>query len=56
MLEGVAKFSPKVPQAIVGMHFHFDKLLINRLMPPEFDPESFTPNYKAVPVNVESLR
>ncbi|MBI4258898.1 MAG: hypothetical protein HY619_08075 [Thaumarchaeota archaeon] len=37
------------------MHFHFEKLLINRLMPLQFDPESLTPNYKAVTVRIEKL-
>ncbi len=54
-IDGVAKISLKVPERIVGVHFHFKSLLINRLMPNEFDPESFTPNYKAVAVNVTPL-
>jgi predicted molibdopterin-dependent oxidoreductase YjgC len=38
--------------ARIGLHFHFRDLLLNRLMPLDFDPETFTPNYKAVAVDV----
>jgi len=54
-VEGKAKISLKIPEKIIGVHFHFKSLLINRLIPTEFDPESFTPNYKTVAVNLERI-
>ncbi|MBI2185358.1 MAG: molybdopterin-dependent oxidoreductase [Thaumarchaeota archaeon] len=54
-VDGEARISPKVPLKIVGMHFHFKSLLFNKLVPTQFDPEVFTPNYKSVPVNVAKL-
>jgi len=54
-LDGTARISPKLPEGLIGLHFHFRELLLNRLIPLDFDPETFTPNYKAVAVEVVRL-
>jgi len=45
-----------IPKGIVGMHFHFEELLVNRLFPTQFDEKTLTPNYKMVAVSVRKLR
>ncbi|MFB6088507.1 MAG: molybdopterin oxidoreductase family protein, partial [Candidatus Aenigmatarchaeota archaeon] len=54
-LVGKVKPSDNIPAGIVGSNFHSKKFLINKLMPTQFDEESFIPNYKAVGVSVEKL-
>ena len=49
------KMSESIPPGIVATRFHFESTLVNRLTPPEFDPESLTPNYKDIPVNIRKL-
>lgn len=49
-----AKINSNIPKGIVGMHFHFEELLINKLFPTQFDEKTFTPNYKMTAVNVAS--
>ncbi|MDH5783601.1 MAG: molybdopterin-dependent oxidoreductase [Candidatus Bathyarchaeota archaeon] len=48
-----AKIDPNIPKGIVGMHFHFEELLVNKLFPTQFDEKTFTPNYKMTAVSVK---
>jgi predicted molibdopterin-dependent oxidoreductase YjgC len=50
-----ARVDANIPKGIVGMHFHFEELLINKLFPTQFDEKTFTPNYKMTAVNVKKL-
>jgi len=50
-----AQIDESIPMGRVGMHFHFEQLLVNRLFPTQFDEKTFTPNYKMVAVNVRKL-
>ena len=50
-----ARVDGSIPKGIVGMHFHFEELLVNRLFPTQFDEKTFTPNYKMVAVSVRKL-
>jgi predicted molibdopterin-dependent oxidoreductase YjgC len=52
-LEAPARLSEEVPPGVVGMHFHFRGLLMNKLFPTQFDARTFTPNFKVVAVRVE---
>ncbi len=54
-LIGKAKIDKRIPKGFVGAHFHFEKLLINKLFPLQFDEESFTPNFKTVAVKILKL-
>lgn len=51
-IEGVVQVDPAVEKRVVVAPFHFDKLLVNRLTPLILDPESGTPCYKEVAVNI----
>ena len=55
-IESKIKIDRRMPKGIVGMHFHFDTLLVNKLFPTQFDEETFTPNYKVVAVRVEKVK
>jgi len=48
-----AQTDESIPMGRVGMHFHFEQLLVNRLFPTQFDEKTFTPNYKMVAVSVK---
>jgi formate dehydrogenase major subunit len=50
-----AQIDESIPLGRVGMHFHFEKLLVNMLFPTQFDEKTFTPNYKMVAVSVKKL-
>jgi len=50
-----AQVDESIPMGRVGMHFHFEQLLVNRLFPTQFDDKTFTPNYKMVAVNVRKV-
>jgi len=50
-----AQIDESIPPGIVGMHFHFEQLLVNKLFPTQFDEKTFTPNYKMVAVSVRKL-
>ncbi len=50
-----ARVSDKVPPGVAGMHFHFKEALMNRLFPTQFDPRTFTPNFKIVAVRIERI-
>jgi len=50
-----AQVDESIPMGRVGMHFHFEQLLVNRLFPTQFDEKTFTPNYKMVAVSVRKL-
>jgi predicted molibdopterin-dependent oxidoreductase YjgC len=56
-LECQAQVDESIPKGRVGMHFHFENLLVNTLFPTQFDEKTFTPNYKmtAVAVRKNSL-
>jgi len=44
-----------IPKGRVGMHFHFEEVLVNKLFPTQFDDKTFTPNYKMVAVGIRKL-
>jgi len=50
-----AQIDESIPMGRVGMHFHFEQLLVNKLFPTQFDEKTFTPNYKMVAVNVKNI-
>jgi predicted molibdopterin-dependent oxidoreductase YjgC len=50
-----AQVDESIPSGRVGMHFHFEQLLVNKLFPTQFDEKTFTPNYKMVAVNVKKI-
>jgi len=50
-----ARVAEDIPKGRVGMHFHFEELLVNRLFPTQFDEKTFTPNYKMTAVSVRRL-
>jgi anaerobic selenocysteine-containing dehydrogenase len=50
------KISEIVPEGIVGMHFHSEKVLVNKLFPTQFDEESFQPNFKTVVVQIKKAK
>ncbi len=50
-----AQIDESIPKGRVGMHFHFEQLLVNRLFPTQFDEKTFTPNYKMTAVGVRKL-
>ncbi|MBD3312770.1 molybdopterin-dependent oxidoreductase [archaeon] len=52
-LKNRAYASDKMPRGVIGAYIHYFK--VNNLYPLKFDEESFTPNYKSVAVNVETL-
>lgn len=54
-LKGPAFITKNLPKGIIASSIHSDKLLVNKLFPTRFDEESFTPNYKAVAVNVKKV-
>ncbi len=54
-IECEARTDENIPRGRVGMHFHFEKLLVNKLFPTQFDDKTFTPNYKMTPVSVRNL-
>ncbi|MFP4045946.1 MAG: molybdopterin oxidoreductase family protein [Candidatus Aenigmatarchaeota archaeon] len=54
-LTSVAQIDDSIPKGTVGATFHERKLLVNELVPTQFDQESFTPNYKAVAVRVKKV-
>jgi len=47
-----AQVDESIPKGRVGMHFHFEQLLVNKLFPTQFDEKTFTPNYKMTAVAV----
>jgi len=47
-----ARIDETIPKGRVGMHFHFEELLVNKLFTTQFDEKTFTPNYKMVAVSV----
>jgi predicted molibdopterin-dependent oxidoreductase YjgC len=47
-----ARIDETIPKGRVGMHFHFEQLLVNRLFPTQFDEKTFTPNYKMTSVGI----
>ncbi|MEM5829542.1 MAG: molybdopterin-dependent oxidoreductase [Candidatus Aenigmatarchaeota archaeon] len=50
-----AKIDKFLPEGLIGMHFHSEKILVNKLFPTQFDEESFQPNFKAVAVQIKKL-
>ena len=48
----MAKIDENIPRGRVGMHFHFEELLVNKLFSTQFDEKTFTPNYKMAAVSV----
>jgi predicted molibdopterin-dependent oxidoreductase YjgC len=54
-VECQARIDENIPRGRVGMHFHFEELLVNKLFPTQFDEKTFTPNYKMVAVSVRKV-
>jgi predicted molibdopterin-dependent oxidoreductase YjgC len=50
-----ARIDETIPKGRVGMHFHFEQLLVNKLFPTQFDEKTFTPNYKMTSVGIRKL-
>jgi predicted molibdopterin-dependent oxidoreductase YjgC len=50
------KIDSSMPRGTVGMHFHSEKVLVNKLFPTRFDEETFTPNLKIVGVQIKKLK
>jgi len=50
-----AQIDESILKGRVGMHFHFEELLVNKLFPTQFDEKTFTPNYKMTAVAVRKL-
>jgi len=50
-----ARIDENIPKGRVGMHFHFEQLLVNKLFPTQFDEKTFTPNYKMTAVGVTKI-
>lgn len=55
-VETKAKIDSRVPEGVIGMHFHFRELPVNKLFPVACDSVCFTPNYKEVAVRVEKAK
>ena len=51
----MAKIDENIPRGRVGMHFHFEELLVNKLFSTQFDQKTFTPNYKMAAVSVHRI-
>jgi predicted molibdopterin-dependent oxidoreductase YjgC len=49
------RIDKRIPKGIIATHFHFEKLLVNKIFPTQFDEETFTPNYKMVTVQIEKI-
>jgi predicted molibdopterin-dependent oxidoreductase YjgC len=54
-VECEARIDETIPKGRVGMHFHFEALLVNKLFTTQFDEKTFTPNYKMVAVCVRKI-
>ena len=54
-LDCKAQIDETIPKGRVGMHFHFEELLVNKLFPTQFDEKTFTPNYKMTAVGIRKL-
>lgn len=54
-LRGKVKLDKRIPPRMVGAHFHFESLPINKLFPTQFDEETLTPNFKLVAVNLRKV-
>jgi anaerobic selenocysteine-containing dehydrogenase len=50
-----AQVDENIPTGRVGMHFHFEQLLVNKLFPTQFDDKTFTPNYKMTAIAIRKL-
>jgi len=54
-VETQIKVDAGIEKRVIVAPFHFEKLLVNRLTPRVLDPESKTPCYKDIGVNVEKV-
>jgi predicted molibdopterin-dependent oxidoreductase YjgC len=54
-VECEARIDETIPKGRVGMQFHFEALLVNKLFATQFDEKTFTPNYKMVAVCVRKI-
>jgi len=54
-LEARVKVDKRFPKGIVGAHFHFKELLVNKLFPGNFEKETYTPDYKSIEVDIKKL-
>jgi len=50
-----AQVDESIPKGRVGMHFHFEQLLVNKLFPTQFDEHTFTPNYKMTAIGIRNI-
>ncbi|MCW1309884.1 MAG: molybdopterin-dependent oxidoreductase, partial [Candidatus Nanoarchaeia archaeon] len=46
------KIDNRIPDKTIVIPFHFRNVLVNKLMPTQFDEKTFTPNYKVVAVRI----
>jgi anaerobic selenocysteine-containing dehydrogenase len=51
-----AKIDESIPEGILAVHFHSEKILVNKLFPTQFDEESFQPNFKTVAVQIKKSK
>jgi len=51
-----AKIDELIPEGILAVHFHSEKILVNKLFPTQFDEESFQPNFKTVAVQIKKSK
>jgi formate dehydrogenase major subunit len=51
-LKGRLKLNDALPLGLIASNFHFDSLLVNKLIPLKFDTKTFTPDYKSVAVRI----
>jgi len=49
-IKGKLKLNNDVPIGVIASNFHFNSLLVNKIIPLKFDPKTFTPDYKSVAV------
>lgn len=54
-IKAKVKFDSRIPRRVLKLYIHSQRLLINKLIPLEFTPETFTPNYKAISVNIQKF-
>jgi anaerobic selenocysteine-containing dehydrogenase len=50
------KIKDFIPEGILGMHFHSEKVLVNKLFPTQFDEETFQPNFKTVAAQIRKIK
>jgi len=54
-ITATAKISKNIPKGLVVVPFHFDKVLVNKLFPLQFDATVEEPNLKRVAVKIKAV-